>query len=87
MAMPRKGIKFSSQQRPEGDCNRQADIDRESVKHPAELVEPEKLVGLVFVRAVDLAGPASRRQKLVVGLFVAEVDFGRGRRRIVARVD
>ena len=56
--MPRKGIKFSSEQRPERDRNRQADVNRESVEDPAELVEPEKLVRLVFVSAVDLAGPA-----------------------------
>ena len=84
MAMPGKSIKFSPQQRPEGNRYRQADVNREGVKDPAEFVEPKKLV---LLGGVDLTGPASRGEELVVGLFVAEVDFRRGRRGIVACVD
>lgn len=84
MAMPRESIKFSPEQSPKRDRHRQADINREGVENPAEFVEPKKLV---LLGGVDLTGPASRRKELVVGLFVAEVDFGRGRRGIVARVD
>lgn len=60
MAMPWKGIKLSSQERPERNSNRQANIKRERVEHPAEFVEPKQLIRLVFVSAVDLASPTSR---------------------------